>query len=249
DEISLIDLFVVLLKYRKLVIVFAVLGIVISVGYYAIRKAGEKIEYEGSITMTINPRIGKGAIFSGWFYQKEFVESSFKDAGITNEKLPDYFEFSQNSAETKIVLKRGVWSKEEIEKLFLVMPEKLESMASSYYKQYALDIIAYIEFLQNLEKEYSSEDYIQYQWARDYLAGKDVVIKANTVLEIFDPAQKLNPVRTSGQSGSAGIVVVVIFFAFLFFAVFLAFVLNAIKNIGADAEAKAKIDEALGKGK
>jgi hypothetical protein len=247
DEISLIDLFVVLLKYRWLIAVFVVLGLAVSVCYYVIQ-TGENRQtvvvsegVEGSMTVVINPRIGRSGTdkFPAWFNSKELPDAALEDAGL-NGLIPESFTVTYQNDGVDIVSKFGSADREHIEKFFSALLYSAESLAAVYYAQYAVDMIDYFESLQDQGKDYSAQDYIGYSWARDFLSGRDTVLKA-----LYPPSI----LETSGGSGSPRVVSLVIFFASLFFAVFLAFVLNALKNIGADGEVMAKIRGALGRGK
>ncbi|MDR0669519.1 MAG: hypothetical protein LBF95_05510 [Treponema sp.] len=258
DEISLIDLFVVLIKYRKLIIIFAVLGLVVAGVYYAVKTAaGGKIsaaesvltgEYEGRVSVVINPRLGRSGTekFPAWFDSRELFEDALKEAELS-ERTFDSFTVSYNQNDgVDIVLKPGAGDSKRVEKLFSVLLSSAESMAAAYYAGYAEDLISYFESLRDLGKDYSAQDYIRYCWAKDLLSGNDTVLKT------------LYPPFVSGGVNAGGLfnssrtasptVVLVIVFAFLFFAVFLAFVLNALKNISGDSEVMAKIRGALGKG-
>jgi hypothetical protein len=252
DEISLVDLFVVLLRYRRLILVFALLGLAVSIGYYVIQRDEEdpkeetlKIErlYGGRITVAINPRMGRSGLerFPGWFNSEDLLNAALKEAGLGGSAGSRFtVAYNQNDG-VDIVLKPGPGSTGQVEKLFSGLMGGAEAMAASHYAQYAADIISYFESLQDLGKDYSAQDYIRYQWARDLLSGRDTVLKA-----LYAPS--ISSSKTE-SGASPQVLSLVIFFAFLFFAVFLAFVLNALKNIGADKEAMVKIRGALAKEK
>jgi hypothetical protein len=248
DEISLIDLLVVLLKYRWVIAAFVVLGLAVSVCYYVIQTGKNKQTtsasegvYEGSMTVAINPRIGRSGMdkFPAWFNSKELLVAAQKEVGL-NGLTPESFTVTYQNDGVDIVVKSVPGHAGQIEKLFFLLLDKAESMASVYYAQYAADMITYFESLLDQGKDYSAQDYIGYSWARDFLSGGDTVLKA-----LYPPSI----LKTSGGSGSPRVISLVIFFASLFFAMFLVFVLNALKNIGADNEVMAKIHGALGKGK
>lgn len=256
DEISLVDLFVVLLKYRRLIIVFAILGLVVSAAYYVVQTvSGGRVSftgtevarnYEGRMSVVINPRLGRSGTdrFPAWFGSRELLETALKEAGLAGWTYDSFIiTYNQNDG-VDIVLKPGEADEERIEKLFSVLLSGAESMAAAYYAGYAEDMVSYFESLRDSGKDYSARDYTRYRWARDLLAGDDTVLKV-----LYPPLITGGFSAVSGSSGgvSSGIVLV-IFFAFLFFAVFLAFVLNAIKNISGDSEVIAKIRGALGKG-
>jgi hypothetical protein len=257
DEISLIDLFVVLLRYRRLIIVFAVLGLVGSAVYYGVQRVNSgKIssmegvvagEYEGRISVVINPRLGRAGTerFPGWFNSRELFEGALEDAGLSEWTFDSFtVSYDQNDG-VDIVLKPSVGERERVEKLFTVLLNSAEIMAADYYAGYAGDIVSYFESLQDSGKDYSAQDYIRYCWAKDLLSGDDTVLKV-----LYPPL--ISGGFTAGGFGSSRavspVIVFVIFFASLFFAVFLAFVLNAVKNISGDNEVMAKIRRALGKG-
>jgi hypothetical protein len=249
DEISLIDLFVVLLKYRRLIIGFIVLGFAVSAAHYVIQtvngrkisSTGEAWEYEGSISVAINPRLGRDGTekFPAWFNSRKLFEDALEEAGL-GERTFDSFVVTYNQNDgVNSMLKPGAGDEERVEKFFSMLLNNAESMAADYYAGYAKDIILYFESLQDTGKDYSAHDYVRYCWAKDILSGKDTVLKA-----LYPPLVRRN---IGGWRTSTRIVSLVIFIAFLFFAVFLAFVLNAIRNISSDSEVTAKIRGALGK--
>jgi hypothetical protein len=261
DEISLIDLFVVLIKYRRLIIIFAVLGLVVSAAYYGIRTFGRQVssaemstgkvevltgEFEGYMTVAINPRLGRSGTerFPTWFNSRELIKAALEEAELTGWTYTSFAISYSHNDEVNIVLKPGIGDKERVERLFSILLNNVEAMAAVYYTDYAEDIISYFESLRDMEKDYSAQDYIRYCWARDFLAGDDTVLKALYPPFVFGEYK----VSSSESPQTANLsIVLVIFFAFLFFAVFLAFVLNAIKNISGDGEAMTKIRGALGK--
>jgi hypothetical protein len=254
DEISLIDLFVVLLKYRRLIMIFVILGIVVSAGFYLIQRenAGRTTpapeltgEYEGRMAVVINPRMGGSGTdkLPGWFNSRELFNAALKESGL-EERTFDSFTITYNAqmGSMDIVLKPGPGDQEHAERFFSLLLKKAESLASAYYTQYAVDLISWFESLRDSGKDYSAQDYVQYCWARDLLSGRDTVLKA-----LYPPFVSGN---TSSKAGaSPRVVSLVIVFAFLFLAIFLAFVLNALKNISADNEAMTKIRGALAKEK
>jgi hypothetical protein len=257
DEISLVDLLLVLLKYRRMIIIFVALGLVAAAAYNVFRGMTGEIRlpgsleptgvYEGRMTLIINPRFGRSGTdrFPGWFGSRDMLETALEEAKLA-ERQYDSFTISYNQNDgVDIVLKPGPGDEESVEKLFLILMEKAEAMAAVYYTPYAEDLIAYFELQLETGGEYSAQDYIRYRWARDFLSGDDTVLKV------------LHPPIVSGEfkiidspSGSSGSVIgssVIIVFAALFLAVFLAFVLNAVKNISADSDVMEKIRGALGK--
>jgi hypothetical protein len=254
DEISLIDLFVILLKYRWLIAVFAVLGLVVSIGYYVMRAGKSEsaglppnpLELcEGRMPVLMNPRIGRSSAdrFPTWFDSRELFNAALKEVGLDNLTFESFTIRYQNDS-ADIVLKPSSVDGEFVKRFFAVLLRNAESLASDYYVQYAADVISYFESLREQGKDYSAQDYIRYQWAGDFLSGSDTVLKAPYPPFVFTyPAAASD----SGRSASPRVVSLVIFFASLFFAVFLAFVLNAFKNISADDEAMVKIRGALRK--
>jgi hypothetical protein len=247
DEISLIDLFVVLLKYRKLIIAVTVLGIIVSACFYVVqtRKNEQTVrtpelteEYEGSMTVIINPRLGRSGTdgFPAWFDSKGLIADSVKDSGLAGGTASALAVVYKNNA-AYISLKPVGGDKEQVEKLFSLLLENAEIAAAANYKRYAEDIISYAE---SGQPDVSTADYARCRWAKDFLAGSDTVLVA-----LYPPVIENN--GSSGQGRSPRMVSLVIIIASLFFAVFLAFVLNALKNVSGDGEAMAKIRGALGK--
>jgi hypothetical protein len=259
DEISLIDLFVVLIKYRRVIIIFTVIGLIFSAGYYVVQTLGGKERavisevpdesYEGRMTVVINPRFGRSGTerFPAWFGSRELLETSLEKAGLSERKYDTLSISYIHNDGVDIVLNPGAGDEERLEKFFSILLDKVETMAAAYYAEYAGDIVSYFESLQELGKDYSIQDYTRYCWAKDLLSGEDTVLKL-----LYPPfasvvVQAPDALDASSTSGSSRTVAVVIIFAFLFFAVFLAFVLNAIRNISDDNEAMSKIRGALGK--
>jgi hypothetical protein len=260
DEISLIDLLVVLLKNRRLIMIFAVLGLVVSAVYCVVQIMGGGQSspfatgvlagnYEGQMTVVINPRFGKSGTdkFPAWFGSRELLETALEEAGLDEREIDTItVTYNQNDG-VDVVLKPGPGDREHVEEFFSVLLDDVETMAAEYYTVYAEDIVSYFEALRETEKDYAAQDYVRYRWAKDFLAGDDTVLKM-----LYPPFIDGEFQTTLGVSGSASTLnlalAFVLFFVFLFFAVFLAFVLNAIKNISSDNEVMAKIRGALGKG-
>jgi hypothetical protein len=257
DEISLVDFFVVLLKYRRMIIAVVVLGLVAAAAYYVYRGMNRASqppqpsapvgEYEGRMTLVINPRLGRSGAdkFPGWFGSRELLDTALEEAGLTGRRYDSFIVTDNQNDGVDIVLEPGPGDEESVEKLFSILLDKAEAMAAAYYAQYAEDLIAYFESRPETGGEYSVQDYIRCQWARDLLSGDDTVIKT-----LYPPVVSGEFKITdspSGFSGSALVPSVIIVFAALFFAVFLAFVLNAVKNISADSDVMEKIRGALGK--
>jgi hypothetical protein len=241
DEISLIDLLVVLLKYRRLILLVTILGVIFAVGFYALRVGKSKPaipeleeKYSGRMMVIINPRLGGG--LQTWFDSKDMITDSIKDAGLPEEAISALsIGYRNNGAD--IYFKPGVGEKEQIEKLFSLLLKRAETMAAAYYSRYAEDIIAYVE---SGEFDIVGGDYNRYRWAKDFLSGNETVLQtlySPLIIEDKEPLERKSLRMTS----------VVIVVASVFLAMFLAFVLNALKNISADNETRAKIRGALGK--
>jgi hypothetical protein len=241
DEISLVDLLVVLLKYRRLILAVVILGIIASVCFYAIRVGKTKPampeleeKYAGRMMMIINPRLGGG--LQTWFDSKDLIIDSIKDAGLPKEALSALaIGYRGNGAD--IQFRPGVAEKEQIEKLFSLLLERVETLAAAYYERYAEDLISYVD---SGEFEITGADYNRYRWAKDFLSGSETVIQTLYPPLIIEEEELLE--RKSLRTTS-----VVIVLAFAFLAVFLAFALNAFKSFSADTDAMAKIRGALGK--
>jgi hypothetical protein len=241
DEISLIDLFVVLLQYRRLILTIVIAGIIISVGFYAalVGKSKPSVpeleeKYEGRMTVIINPRLGSE--FLTWFDSKELIANSIRDSGLPEEAVSALtVNYSGNGV--NFHFKPGVGEREQIEKLFSLLLENAETMAAAYYERYAEDILSYVD---SGEFEVSGADYARYRWARDFLSGNETVLQT-----LYPPL--IEEDKKLLEEGSLRLISVVIVAAFFFLAVFLAFVLNAIKDIRGDSETIAKIRGALEK--
>jgi hypothetical protein len=241
DEISLVDLFVVLLQYRRLILKVVIAGIIAAVCVYAVLVGKSKPslpelkeKYEGSMTVIINPRLGTG--FQSWFNSKDLITKSIEDAGLPKEAVTA-LSVNYGGGGVNFHFKPGVGEKEQIEKLFSLLLENAEAMADDYYKRYAEDIIAYVE---SDQFEVTGADYARYRWAKEFMAGTETVLQTLYPPLIEEEEELLE--RSSLRQTS-----VVIVIASFFLAVFLAFVLNAFKNIRSDREVIAKIHGALGK--
>ncbi|MDR0688721.1 MAG: hypothetical protein LBG08_00430 [Spirochaetaceae bacterium] len=241
DEISLIDLLVVLLEYRRLILTVVIFGIIAAVGFYAVRVGKTKPgipeleeKYSGRMMVIINPRLGGG--IQTWFDFKDMITDSIRDSGLPEEAVSALtINYWGNGAD--IHFKSGVGEKEQIEKLFSLLLEKAETMAAAYYGRYAEDLISYVD---SGEFEITGTDYNRYRWAKDFLSGDE------TVLQTLYPPLITKEVEIL-ERGSLRMSSVIIVLAFTFLAVFLAFAVNAFKNFSADNEALAKIRGALGK--
>jgi hypothetical protein len=206
------------------------------------RTAAPVGDYEGRVTLVINPRLGRSGTdkFPAWFGSRDLLEAALEEAGLTGRRYDSFtITYNQNDG-VDIDLKPGPGDRESVEKLFSILLDKAELMASAHYAQYAADSIAYFEYLQDQGKDFSAQDYILCQWARDFLSGRDTVLKA-----LYPPS--VSGIPKASVSASPRVISLVIFFGSLFFAIFLAFVLNALKNIGADSDVMEKIRGALGK--
>jgi hypothetical protein len=265
DEISLIDLFVVMLKYRKLIITVVVLGIIAGVCFYVVqtgrsrqitRAPAPAERYEGSMTVMINSRLGMGGadmlmggadMLPAWFDSKEVIAASIKDAGLPIETISalmvTYKEINEKNSEVNIALKPVMGEKAQIAKLFSLLLDNAEILAAAYYRRYAEDMVSYVE---SGRYNISGVDYVRYLWTKDFLAGNDTVLMALYPPVVSESIED-SDTTDSGQRGSPRMLSLLIVIASLFFAVFLAFVLNAIKNISGDSEAMTKIRKALGK--
>ncbi|GHV70531.1 hypothetical protein AGMMS49928_18690 [Spirochaetia bacterium] len=93
DEISLIDLLVVLLKYRRLIIVISLCGVLVAGVFYGVElyeihnapaaaKSADEY-YESRMTVTLNPRLAgeDGLLSAEWFNTPEFIYTALREAG------------------------------------------------------------------------------------------------------------------------------------------------------------------------
>jgi hypothetical protein len=260
DEISLIDLFVVILKYRKVVIAITVLGIIAALGYYIAYKNKQPVVnistpitllVEGRMTVILNPRLARSGEdkIPGWFNSRSLINASLKEAGLSEQYAGSLQVVNQSVVvnQDKVVelyLKPGPWTKEQAEHLLASLLKNAETLAASYYAQYTEDLVSYFE--SSLNRDYtngaSAQDYVRYRWAKDFLAGRDTVLKT-----LYSPLVSEVAPPPSGGTGSPLIACGVIVIASIFLGIFLAFLINALKNIGTDGEAMTKIRSALGK--
>jgi hypothetical protein len=260
DEISLVDLFVVLLKYRVMIIVVAVIGIIAGGAYFVVNPgslegkgeaavvvAGIDAGYEGRMSVVVNPRLARESAerFPDWFESRELLEVSLEEAGYTFDEDFKKLGLNNRAYSVDISFKTSKGKKEPVELLLTALLRNAETLALLHYTPYAEDIVAFFESAREAGREYTTLDYVRYRWARDLLMGEDTVLKL-----LYPPL-----VTANAQANAASVVAaksplatsVVIVFAALFLAVFLAFGLNALKNIKADDETMAKIHEAIDK--
>jgi hypothetical protein len=258
DEISLVDLFVVLLKYRAMIIVIAVIGLVAAGVYFVVNPgssegeaaavlAGIDAGYEGRMSVVVNPRLAQESAerFPGWFESRELLEVSLEEADYTYDEDFKKFTINNRAYAVDITFKTDEGKKEPVEKLLAALLRNVESLALLHYTPYAEDIVAFFESAREAGREYTALDYARYRWARELLMEEDTVLKL-----LYPPL-----VTANAQTGAASVVTaksplatsVVIVFAAIFIGVFLSFGLNAVKNIKADDDTMSKIHEAVGK--
>jgi hypothetical protein len=265
DNISLVDLFVVLLKYRRLILTVTLLGIIAAGAYYVLQRgkgspaaqvpeeAQAPGEYEGRMMVGVNPRLGKSGIdeIPYWFSSRDILDASLKEAGVSG-KAEDLLVVTYNrNDEAEIYFKSGFDEKKKIERrqiedTFSVLLKNVETFAAGYYRRYAEDLVSYFEAAPSGGGR-SGADYVRYRWAKDFLAGNDVVfvlLHPPFVSEVTVSAP--TPAPASGYGAPLAISAVIVF-ASLLLAVFMAFLLNALRNMGADSEVMSKIRGALGK--
>jgi hypothetical protein len=269
DEISLIDLFAVLVRYRKMILTIILCSIIVVIaGYFvypSLQKSNAATEknYNTSIAISLTPG-------TRYFLSYQTTSQSFIPYFIFPQVIQDVIEDTQHiSLQPKellqwIPVQDPVAGEERTyasanKKLFLKENLRSGVLEISYNGD---DPRSGIVFLQSffLHGSMALENYIT-PLAREFIDTYElsslpvadnnyVMIKAicdgkmPVLVRLFDP-YVLEQEAAKGRKYS--VVALVVVFAAVFFSVFLAFCINALKNIKNDQESMRKLREALGK--
>jgi hypothetical protein len=272
DEISLIDLFAVLIRYRKMIISIILCSIIVAIVGYFFYPSWQKshavteITYETSIGINLTP--GVRYLLS---YPTSQVYLSFIPYFIFPQVIQDAIEDTQRIALQPQELLQWIPVQDPVagevrtytsanKKLFLKENLRSGVLEITYSGD---DPQSGIVFLQSLFLYGSMvlENHITplaktfintYETSLLPAADNDyVMVKAicdgtmPVLVQLFEPYVLEQEAVKTGRKYS--VVALVIVFAAVFFSIFLAFCINALKNLKNDQESMRKLREALRK--
>lgn len=273
DEISLLDLLSVFVKYRKLIIwgtvVFALL---VSIFLFFLSKSSDNQEqlYLIDYNITVYPNM---SIFSNIV--------SFDIVDDTNNKLNDkkliseinknilVFDYDFNSSNFDVLeynqfILELFNDKEYLAELsktknnFLLSIKTINPENSDLFVNELINVVnnEYREFLLPLiQKRINEINLLLPQYSSDEKEIKDKLLNEKiTLTELSN--ENFNILQTNfskfivrEKKDSLLLKIIIVWFASFFIFIFIAFLLNAIQNIKSDKEASAKIKNAWEKGK
>ena len=266
EEISLIDLFSVLLKYRKFIVIGSILLIFItSIVYISYVKYKDKVlnYYDIELTIPISNKIKYLNNVVNYDLLNDTVVR-FKDLGYIaklNEKYNVfYYDFNKSNfnqldynefINTKV--NSGFYQvKLNSTKSSLIINLRSESVDN------AKKFIS--EYIQKLNSEY--RNYFSIEIENRILLLQEIIDNNNANKEIFAEKHELENLNKDTvtlfiddfsifitKNNDILLKFIIIIFASFFIFIFIAFLLNAIQNIKSDKEASAKIKNAWEKGK
>ena len=247
DEISLLDLFLVCLKYRKLII-FGTLSCMIAFSVFFFIKENINPSKNISVVYTVKakvipPSLGSYMKKSGSLIQfardkmnnLNFIAKANKSSyvfGGEGKSGYEYFDAVKESKEAAKFTIDGVKFDLEYE-VKVDIDEELFS--------------AYEAFLHTMLDEINKE-------AGNYFLslfsdfGEDIESEVNSYIMDNSPLIYIDeePVFISTATGKRGIkIYIIVFFASFMITIFLSFLLNAINSIKQDKEAMEKVNSAL----
>lgn len=273
DEISLLDLLSVFVKYRKLIIwgtvVFALL---VSIFLFFLSKSSDNQDqlYSIDYNITVYPKM---SIFSNIV--------SFDIVDDTNNKLNDkkliseinkntlVFDYDFNSSNLDVLnYNQFIFdlfnNKEYLAELsktknnFLLSIKTINPENSDLFVNELINVVnnEYREFLLPLiQKRINEINLLLPQYSSDKKEIKDKLLNEKiTLTELSN--ENFNILQTNfskfivrENKDSLLLKIIIVWFASFFIFIFIAFLLNAIQNIKSDKEASAKIKNAWEKGK
>lgn len=273
DEISLLDLLSVFVKYRKLIIwgtvVFALL---VSIFLFFLSKSSDNQDqlYSIDYNITVYPKM---SIFSNIV--------SFDIVDDTNNKLNDkkliseinkntlVFDYDFNSSNLDVLnYNQFIFdlfnNKEYLAELsktknnFLLSIKTINPENSDLFVNELINVVnnEYREFLLPLiQKRINEINLLLPQYSSDEKEIKDKLLNEKiTLTELSN--ENFNILQTNfskfivrENKDSLLLKIIIVWFASFFIFIFIAFLLNAIQNIKSDKEASAKIKNAWEKGK
>lgn len=266
EEISLIDLFSVLLKYRKFIVIGSILLIFItSIVYISYVKYKDKVlnYYDIEFTIPISNKIKYLNNVVNYDLLNDIVVR-FKDLGFIaklNEKYNVfYYDFNKSNFNQ---LDYNEFINTKVNSGFYQV--KLNSTKSSLIinlRSYSVDNAKKFisEYIQNLNSEY--RNYFSIEIENRILLLQEIIDNNNANKEIFAEKHELENLNKDTVTlfiDDFSIFItknndilpkfIIIIFASFFIFIFIAFLLNAIQNIKSDKEASTKIKNAWEKGK
>lgn len=266
EEISLIDLFSVLLKYRKFILIGSILLIFItSIVYISYVKYKDKVlnYYDIELTIPISNKIKYLNNVVNYDLLNDTVVR-FKDLGYIaklNEKYNVfYYDFNKSNFNQ---LDYNEFINTKVNSGFYQV--KLNSTKSSLIinlRSYSVDNAKKFisEYIQKLNSEY--RNYFSIEIENRILLLQEIINNNNANKEIFAEKHELENLNKDTvtlfiddfsifitKNNDILLKFIIIIFASFFIFIFVAFLLNAIQNIKSDKEASAKIKNAWEKGK
>ncbi|MBP3451040.1 MAG: hypothetical protein J6K22_11320 [Spirochaetaceae bacterium] len=266
EEISLIDLFSVLLKYRKFIVIGSILLIFItSIVYISYVKYKDKVlnYYDIELTIPISNKIKYLNNVVNYDLLNDTVVR-FKDLGYIaklNEKYNVfYYDFNKSNFNQ---LDYNEFINTKVNSGFYQV--KLNSTKSSLIinlRSYSVDNAKKFisEYIQKLNSEY--RNYFSIEIENRILLLQEIIDNNNANKEIFAEKHELENLNKDTvtlfiddfsifitKNNDILLKFIIIIFASFFIFIFIAFLLNAIQNIKSDKEASAKIKNAWEKGK
>ena len=266
EEISLIDLFSVLLKYRKFIVIGSILLIFItSIVYISYVKYKDKVlnYYDIELTIPISNKIKYLNNVVNYDLLNDTVVR-FKDLGYIaklNEKYNVfYYDFNKSNFNQ---LDYNEFINTKVNSGFYQV--KLNSTKSSLIinlRSYSVDNAKKFisEYIQKLNSEY--RNYFSIEIENRILLLQEIIDNNNANKEIFAEKHELENLNKDTvtlfidgfsifitKNNDILLKFIIIIFASFFIFIFVAFLLNAIQNIKSDKEASAKIKNAWEKGK
>lgn len=266
EEISLIDLFSVLLKYRKFIVIGSILLIFItSIVYISYVKYKDKVLNYYDIEFTI-PTSNKIKYLNNVVNYDLLNDTvvRFKDLGYIaklNEKYNVfYYDFNKSNFNQ---LDYNEFINTKVNSGFYQV--KLNSTKSSLIinlRSYSVDNAKKFisEYIQKLNSEY--RNYFSIEIENRILLLQEIIDNNNANKEIFAEKHELENLNKDTvtlfiddfsifitKNNDILLKFIIIIFASFFIFIFIAFLLNAIQNIKSDKEASAKIKNAWEKGK
>jgi hypothetical protein len=273
EEISLIDLFAVLLRYRVLICVIMVIAVIgVGAGYFVYSSRQDEVQ-EPAQTKTYEFKTAIGpAPGTKYLLAEQRLSLYFSYAEVIQAALNDTRQKPPQSADVQqwIPAPGGINAEERIftaANQKLIFREFLRSgtLEITYKTDESQDGYVFLKSLFAHGKEALEQNIIPL--ARTYIETYEeiqknarlpnvesenyIMVKAlldgktASVAELFDPYVLEMKENLSAKKTSYTTIALVILFGALFFSVFLAFGLNALKNIKNDQEAMQKLREAL----
>ena len=293
DEVSLLDLFTVLLRYRKLIIgitlafiILAIIGFFIYPTYKYNKSQKENIAqglFQLEIVPKAQPYVSQGLenfilrpeLLTDSLYESGMEEFEFKGGKVsmtienkaTVMYLINLYWIQNLDLSGNIFLERGkehkmifrvrrtgsvieVTFKNKDPKIIMKFLESIYKLSTINVEEnlriYAKMMVTNYERLSSLTKISESvqlileKDFDTYIFLKDFLDGKEVVVK-----RVSEPVITENYYSLSFNKRQYFKIGIIIIFAGFFLSVMYAFALNIIHNIKSDEESMKKIRDAM----